>query len=88
MEEQKHAEIPSNPSLYKRSYFSDKNDLITRSISKFISVIYFSIEITIKEKTAKNGGHVKPGSTVVHASNAQEREREREREREGEYQCR
>ena len=33
---------------------------------------------------AKNGGHVKPGSTVVHASDAQERERERKREKERE----
>ena len=67
MEEQKHAEIPSNPSLYKRSYFSEKNNLITRSISKFISVISFSIEIIIKELMAKNGGHVNPGGTVVKA---------------------
>ena len=49
MEEQKNAEIPSNPSLYKRSYFIEKNNLITRSISKFISEISFSIEITINE---------------------------------------
>ena len=49
MEEQKHAEIASNLSLYKRSYFSEKNNLITRSISKFISVISFSFEIAIKE---------------------------------------
>ena len=49
MEEQKHAEIPSNSSQYKRSYFSEKNNLITLSVSKFISVISFSIEITIKE---------------------------------------
>ena len=48
-EEQKHVEIPSNPSLYKSSYLSEKNILITRSISKFIFVIYFSIKITIKE---------------------------------------
>ena len=65
MEEQKHAEIPSNPSLYKSSYLSDKNSLITWFISKYISVIYFSIQITIKELTAKNGGHVEPGSTVA-----------------------
>ena len=64
MEEQKHAEIPSDPSLYKSSCLSEKNILITRSVSKFISVIYFSIKITIKEKPAKNGGHVKPGSTI------------------------
>ena len=56
MEEQKHAEIPSNPSQYKRSYVSEKNNLITRSISNFISAIYFSIEITIKEYTAKKTG--------------------------------
>ena len=31
------------------SYFSEKNNLNTLSISKFISVISFSIEITIKE---------------------------------------
>ena len=49
MEEQKHVEIPSYTSLYKRSYFSEKNNLITGSISKFISVISFSIEIAIKE---------------------------------------
>ena len=49
MEEQKHAEIPSYPSLYKISYFNEKNNLITRSISKFISVISFSIEIAIRE---------------------------------------
>ena len=42
-----------------------ENILITRSISKFISVIYFSIKITIKELTAKNGVHNKPGSTVL-----------------------
>ena len=63
MEEQKHAEVQSNPSLYKRSYFSEKNNLNTRSISKFISVISFSIEITIKKYITKNGGHIKPGST-------------------------
>ena len=28
MEEQKHTEIPSNPSLYKSSYLSEKNILI------------------------------------------------------------
>ena len=55
MKEQKHAEILSNPSLYKSSYLSEKNTLITRSVSKFISVFYFSIKITIKEKTAKTG---------------------------------
>ena len=49
MEEQKNAEIPSNSSLYKRSYFREKNNLIMLSISKFIPVISFSIEITIKE---------------------------------------
>ena len=65
MDEQKHAQIPSNPSLYKRSYFSGKNNPNTRSISKFISEISFSIELTIKEETAKNRGHLKPGSTLV-----------------------
>ena len=65
MEEQKHAEIASNPSLYKRSYLSEKNNLIMPSISKFISVISYSIEIAIREYPAKYGGHVKPGSTVV-----------------------
>ena len=65
MDEQKHAEIPSNHSLYKRSYFSWKNNSNTRSRSKFISEISVSIEITIKESTAKNGGHVKPGSTLA-----------------------
>ena len=64
MEEQKHAEIPSNPSLYKSSYLSEKNILITWSVSKLISVIYFSIKITIKEERANKGGHVNPGSTV------------------------
>ena len=49
MEEQKHVEIPSNPRLYRSSYLSVKNILITRSISKFILVIYFSFEVTIKE---------------------------------------
>ena len=49
MEEQNQAEIPSNPSLYKSSFLSEKNILITWSISKSISVIYFSIKITIKE---------------------------------------
>ena len=49
MEEQKRAEIPSNLSLYKSSYLSEKSILITRSISKFISVVYFAIKITIKE---------------------------------------
>ena len=36
-----------------------------QSISQFISIISFSIEITIKEETAKNGGHLRSGSTVV-----------------------
>ena len=49
MEEQNHAEIPSNPNLYKSSYLSEKNILITRTISKFNSVIYFSFKMTIKE---------------------------------------
>ena len=49
MDEQKHAEIPSNPSLYKRSYFSEKNNPNMQSVSKFISEISVSIEITIKE---------------------------------------
>ena len=49
MDEQKHAEISSNPSVYKRSYFSEKNNPNTRSISKFISEISFLVEITIKE---------------------------------------
>ena len=49
MEEQKHAEIPSNPSLYKSSYLSENNILIMRSVSKLISVFYFSIILTIKE---------------------------------------
>ena len=44
-----HAEIPSYPCLYKSSYLSEKNILITRSISKYISLIYFLIKITIKE---------------------------------------
>ena len=37
-------------------FFSEKNIQNTRSISKFISEISFSIEITIKEKTAKKTG--------------------------------
>ena len=41
MEEQKHAKIPSDPSLYKGSYLSEKNIPITLSISEFISVIYY-----------------------------------------------
>ena len=49
MDEQTRAEIPSNPSLYKQSNFSEKNNPNTRSISKFISEISYSIEITIKE---------------------------------------
>ena len=49
MDEQKHVEIPSNPSLNKRSYFSEKNNPNTLSISKLITEIYFTIEITIKE---------------------------------------
>ena len=49
MDEQKHAEIPSNPSLYKRSYLSEKNNPNTRSISKFIFEISVSVEITFKE---------------------------------------
>ena len=49
MEKQKHAESLSNPSLYKSSYLSEKSILITRSISNIISVIYFSIKISIKE---------------------------------------
>ena len=49
MDEQIHTEIPSNPSLYKRSYISEKNNPNTRSISKFISEISVSIEITIVE---------------------------------------
>ena len=49
MDEQKHAEIRSNYSLYKRSNFSEKNNSNTRSISKFISEISFSVEITIKK---------------------------------------
>ena len=65
MEEQKHAEIPSNPSLYESSYLSEKNSLIMQFISKYISVIYFLIQITMKEKAAKNGGHVDPGSTIT-----------------------
>ena len=47
MDEQKHTEIPSNPSLYKRSYFSEKK--IPNMQSKLISEISVSIEITIKE---------------------------------------
>ena len=49
MDEQKRPEIPSNSSLYKRSYFSEKNNPNMRSISKFISEISVLIEITIKE---------------------------------------
>ena len=49
MEEEKHAEVQSNPSLYESSYLSEKNILITQSISKLYSVIYFSIKITIKK---------------------------------------
>ena len=55
MDEQKHVEILSNPSLYKSSYFSEKNNPNTRSISRFISEISFSIEITIKEEKTKTG---------------------------------
>ena len=43
----------------------EKINSITRSISKFISLIYFSIKITIKEYLAKNGGHLSPGNTIV-----------------------
>ena len=57
--------LPSNPSLYKSSYLSEKNILITRSISTFISVIYLSIKITIKELMAKNGGHFNPGKSII-----------------------
>ena len=49
MEEQNQAEVASNPSLYESAYLSEKNILITLSIFLFISVIYFSIIITIKE---------------------------------------
>ena len=35
--------------VYISLYLSEKNILITRYISKFISVIYFSIKITIRE---------------------------------------
>ena len=63
---QKHAKITSNPSLYKTPYLSEQKS-ITRSIFKFISGIYFSIEISIKEKSAKNGGHLNPGNTCSEA---------------------
>ena len=43
----------------------EKNNSITRSISKFISLIYISIKITIKELLAKNGGHLSSGNTIV-----------------------
>ena len=64
MDKQIRAEIPSHPSLYKISYFSENNNPNTRSICKFISEISFSFEITIKESTAITGGHFKPGSTI------------------------
>ena len=43
----------------------EKINSITRSISKFISLIYFSIKITIKEQLAKNGGHLSSGNTIA-----------------------
>ena len=49
MDEQKQSDIPSNPSLYKRSYFGEKNNSNTGSISLFISEISVSIVIIIKE---------------------------------------
>ena len=49
MDEQKRPEILSNSSLYKRSYFREKNNPNMRSTSKFISEISVLIEITIKE---------------------------------------
>ena len=45
--------------------YVEKINSITRSISKFISLIYFSIKITIKEKLAKNRGHLCSGNTIV-----------------------
>ena len=37
---------------------------MTPSMSKFISLIPFSIETIIKEKSVKGGGHFNPGDTV------------------------
>ena len=54
------------PAYTKNSHLCGKNNSITRSISKFIALIYFSIKITIKEKLAKNGGHLSPGNTIVY----------------------
>ena len=42
----------------------EKINSITRCISKFISLIYFSIKITINEYLAKNGGHLSPGNIL------------------------
>ena len=47
------------PSLFKNHIYVEKINLITRSISKFISLIYFSIKITIKETNSKKRGSLK-----------------------------
>ena len=53
------------PAYTKTYMYVEKINSITRCISKFISLIYFSIKITIKEQLAKNGGHLSPGNTIV-----------------------
>ena len=53
------------PAYTKTHIYMEKISSITRYISKFISLINFSIKITIKEKLAKNGGHLSPGNTLI-----------------------
>ena len=54
------------PAYTKTHIYVEKINLITRSISKFISLIYFSIKITIKEYLAKNRGHLSSGNTIAY----------------------
>ena len=60
-----YAKFPSNPSLYKTTYQNEKINSITRSTSKFISIIYFSIKIIIRDYSAENGGHAILGSIIT-----------------------
>ena len=53
------------PAYTKTHIYVKKINSITRSISKYISLIYFSIKLTIKELLAKNGGHQSSGNTLM-----------------------
>ena len=53
------------PAYTKTHIYVEKINSITRSISKSISLIYFSIKITIKEWLAKNGGHLSSENTIM-----------------------